>query len=396
MTINDISFKNINQWLFMSFVVIAPIFFYTNASFGQQTMRIVQEQFFLIGTAVLFACIVGNVYISLFVFLSACLYPLFKFECHTYMMYILIGSILYYVTLKTIDENYILTIFKGLLCVALLNCVWMFMQYSDWDLIYILRRTRTYSTEYVSGLMGLKAATGMFLAFCVPLALRFKRWGIWVAFALFFPIYLMECSVAILGAIVAVLFHMWFRNRKLFKILLIVGLIGGSAYAYQDSKTGMFEDRFNLWKIVLRDAFKHPITGWGLDSFRGVSLGKNFMYVKQSGGLESAKAYLNDSNVFVTLNGFVKPGGRVDPWDNAHNEYIQLFYEFGMFGVLILIAMIRDMVKRFHSRNDTLLALTGFFIVLAIVSISQFPFHLARVGYLIPIMYALYIKVTDG
>jgi O-antigen ligase len=162
----------------------------------------------------------------------------------------------------------------------------------------------------------------------------------------------------------------------------------------------MFEGRYKMWKVVLRDAFKHPIMGWGLDSFRNAGTFKPFIYMQNAMTREtkavslSAIQVYNETGVMPPMPGFIKQGDALDIWDNPHNEYIMLFYEFGLVGVILFGLFCSDIVKRFYV-TDELIAIIGVFIVFLIISTGQFPFHVVRLGYIFPVLVGAYYKINE-
>lgn len=395
MTIKDIKLNNIGLKLLMAFIAICPIFYDTYSSRG---LRIGQEQFYQLGATMLFAVVmVENIYLSLFLIWSIAIYCYYVFPPigGNYVMNIFWGCIFYQIAYRIVNQDNVSIFFKTILWVCGLNILWIFLQYIHFDLIYF-DTDKFYNTDHV-GMLGLKAFMGLFFALAIPFVARFS---IWATPILFIPVYLSDCSSAMIGGICGLLFSVWFQSKKAFIALLVLLSIGGSFYVAHDSKMNMFTDRFSVWKVSLRDAFKHPVMGWGLDSFRNVGTMKPFLYFKNYRNNESRAVSVEamkihyETGKFPPIGDFLKEGDNIVPWDNPHNEYVQLFYEFGAFGVILFILLGLDIKKRFSDENN-LIALVGFFIVILVASIGQFPMHMARIGYLVPIVLGIYYKLTD-
>jgi O-antigen ligase len=126
-------------------------------------------------------------------------------------------------------------------------------------------------------------------------------------------------------------------------------------------------ERVTLWKMALMDAKCHPIKGFGMDSFRKITSSKNFQYMM---------------------------GGDRSPslWDNPHNLYISLGYEFGFLVFIILGGYIRQLIISFKksSKNSNVIALAGFIMVFFVISIGSFPAFLCRTMVFIIPCFALY------
>jgi len=218
--------------------------------------------------------------------------------------------------------------------------------------------------------MGFKACMGVLMALGIPLlATRQHKWAIPMACLLFVPIYLSKSSICIAGGITGLLFVLWFRLSKglWFGVLGSLCVLGGFYVKFVDMPMGTFMDRIHLWKNVLHDCVIHPWQGWGLDSFRHMTAQKEHLYA------------MNAQKTSV--------GMYVNIWDNPHNIYISLFFEWGIIGLLLLGGYLRDMAIKFKNRmkDSQTLALTGFMIVFFIVSVAQFPMFLARTAcFLIP------------
>ena len=394
MTIKNLNLKDLGLKLFFAFICICPVFFDPYKSAG---LRLHQEQFFQLGAVILFAVVfLESIHLALFLFWSIFIYAYYGFPPigGAYVMNIFFGCLLYQVAYKLIDRDNLRSFYRAILWLCVLNIVWMIFQKLNIDPIFMNKGE--YSKDLV-GLFGLKAFMGMFLALSIPFVARLN---IWLPLAFFVPIYLSDCSVAVVAGAASYLFALFFDYKKMFWSFLIVLLVGGCFYVAKDTKNGMFTDRFSVWLVSTRDAFKHPIVGWGLDSFRNMGEVKPFIYMKNVRTNESRAVSIKEiqvykeSGVFPPMGDFIKDNDTLNPWDHPHNEYVSLLYEFGLIGVLIFVCLCVDLFKGFYP-NDDLIALMGFFIGVLIISTGQFPFHVARIGYLIPIVLGIYKKLTD-
>ena len=85
-------------------------------------------------------------------------------------------------------------------------------------------------------------------------------------------------------------------------------------------------------------------------------------------------------------------------WDNAHNLYVQLAFEWGFLALLLLGGYIRQLVLWFNNaiKDRNTVALMGFVLVFFIVNIAQFPLFLARVAcFCIPLLALTEIQIRD-
>lgn len=391
MTLRDLK-KEIQFKILAAFVAICPIFFYFGKNFGNQNLRIGQEQFFQLGATVLFAVVfVRNIWLALFLIWSVFLYSYYNFPPvgGNIVMNLFWACVLYCVAYKVLNKLNVDKFFDVLMWLGILNIFWITMQVSGYDPIFL--QTGGVMNNRVVGLFGLKAFMGMYFAMTMPIVA--KR-NIFLAPLWLIPVALSESSAAFIGALVAILWVLYFRSKKSFIIALLMSLILGVGYIVHDSKAGMFNDRINIWKVAFKDSMIHPIIGNGLDSFRNVSTLKPFMYFKNVRTQESASFRLHEeTKSLVPPKGFVEPGDTVDPWDHPHNEFVSLFYEFGIFGIILLVGLVNHVRKRFWE-DDDLIAICGFFIVLLVISVGHFPFHVARIGVFVPIMLGVFDRMT--
>lgn len=403
MKLTDLKTSNLGIRLLLFFIFFCPIFYYNGINLGNHTLRIGQEQFFQLSATILFACLIlENIYLSAFLLLSIFLYCYYGFPNigGAYVTNILFGCIIYQVSYNCINKKNIKMVYIALIGLCIVNAIYMILQRLGYDFIYC-DIGKSYQGDHV-GMFGLKAFMGMFFAMCIPFIARFS---LWLSLPAFIPAYFSNCTVAIIGGGVAFLWSAWNKCRLTFWLSLIAIVIGSGVYAYQDSKMGMMEDRVKLWRIVAQDAFKKPYLGWGLDSFRHIEDSdnlsfdkKNFLYFRNQRTKDSGKfVYHEQTKSLVPPKDFYIPGDTLDPWDNPHNEYLQLIYEFGILGLIICFFFFKDIFRRYKESDydEDLVAMTGFFMTILIFSIGQFPFHVARIGFLIPVIFGAYYKLTD-
>ncbi len=134
----------------------------------------------------------------------------------------------------------------------------------------------------------------------------------------------------------------------------------------------MMGDRPKQWKVVMRDVVKHPIVGYGLDSFRHPVPTKPARYASHFGKLENG-------------------GMHITFWDNPHNLLISLAFEFGVIAWFLLGGYLRDCCIAFKRsiKSPNVLATSGFILVFFLLSMSHFPMWLAALAIFIIPMFAL-------
>lgn len=406
MNLRTVQVKDFGLKLFLVFAIICPIFLYSGKNYGTSSMRIGQEQFFQLGATVLFCvAMLENIYLAVFCLWSVFLYALFQFPDvgGNYVLNIFFGCVLYQISYVLFDEEKAHFFFKSLLWLAALNVVYIAFQFFKIDFIF---KSATFDEQNFDpvGFMGLKAFMGMFFALCIPLAAQYNRLASYLCLV---PVYISESSAAVCGAAVAILWDLWNTSKRLFCAGLVVCLLGCAAFIWKDSGANMITDRISVWKACLNDAVKHPIIGQGLDSFRNTSESKPYLYFmrnKDNGCLrlvydKPTKRFIIPPNLFTKEEKEKNDKGIsvVNPWDHPHNEYVSVFYEFGVLGLVLLVMLGLDVRRRYKvcHYSTNLLPFIGFFLVILVTSLTQFPLHVARIGYLVPIMLGIYYKITD-
>lgn len=379
---------------FLLFLALTPIFFCSVQNNGNATLRIAQEQMFQIGTTVLYAIVIlDNIYLAGLLIWAVFVYGYYQFPQigGNYVINILWGCILYQVAYQLANEENIKKIFNVILGVCAFNILWVALQKADFDFIFFNLNSGLPQNDLV-GLMGLKAFMGCLFAMFIPVLASVN---VWLTPAFFLPIYLSESSVAMVGGIAGLLFHLWHNSKKAFSILIVILTVGGGLYVQRDTHANMFTDRFGVWKVSLRDAVKHPIVGYGLDSFRNVGLVKPFLYFKNYRTNKSeAFQFHPETQSFVSPKNFSLPTDACDPWDNPHNEFVSIIYEAGLVAMAIICFFMWDIKRRFSGTPNEV-AIMGFFISLFIICTGQFPLHVTRLGVFVPVMLGVYYRITD-
>ncbi len=398
MTIKDLKLNDIGKKLLLAFIFIVPIFWAAKINVGHSSIRLFQEQIFQIGALALYAIILlENVYLSAFILLSIVLYFTHYMCGDNYLVNIFYGCLIYQISYRVIDEDNVDQVFKTILWMGILNILWMILQNLGIDFIFHdLSRPNAIMNNI--GFMGLKCFMGMFFAFALPFALYFNPW---IALLLLVPIGLSESSISMIASACVLIVYFWWslskKSKAIFAGVFALLVILAGAYTYKDSKMNMMTDRFNLWKIVLHDAFKKPVSGWGMDSFRNISADgeKDFNYFKNEDNVAFRGIYIRETGQYIFPNEQMFKGNIVHPWDNPHNEFIQLLFEFGLFGVALLIFLGKDIISRFNYADQKQRAIILFFLSFLICSTAQFPLHVARLGLFLPVMLGIYYKLTD-
>lgn len=395
--------RNINlkvDWL-LYFIVLLPTFYIAG---GEN--RYDQIQFFQISAMLLVAVMHVNKWLG--AFLGWCVFQFLFFKnmpnYSVTLQNIFLAAVIYQFIVKCCyikSYKKYLWAFTGLLA---LNVAWCFFQMFQLDPIFQMYDSKYQQTftEY-AGFFALPAFLGNFTAPLVTLSflLSYYLTPLFLI-ALFFS----KSTFSMLAAFSAILFFFWFRKRIAFWIILLIGGVAFLTYAIKyDLPTGQFERRINVWGVVLKLAFKNQFLGYGIGTYGNQFIAEatpshNIVFTNDTNYfrrfLQDEAAALNKLEVFEYIKSMPPAfnlfqlrekmranGMDFEMWKNAHNEFLEIFYETGLIGLFIVCGFIFDFFKRFwrYARDNTLcVSLMASFVAILIVSFGHFPFHLARLA----------------
>ena len=341
--------------------------------------REAQQWGFMLGLILVFGLLLKNIWLTLFLGWSVFLFSFFKFEVGlVYVTNIFFGCLLYYLVKASFKREHIRFFINAILWFAALNIFYMALQISNFDFIYRYISENTnqlgmfLENRIATGFMGQKAVMGAFLALCVPLlASRTSKLAVFGALGLFIPMYLSKASLSLWAAGIGLGFVLWYKiPKKIWFTIAISVCLFFVFYFVKVDKPGF--DRVPQWKRVLSDCIRHPVTGWGLDSFRNVTSYKDFRY------MGNLRVY--DKGQFLEW------------WDNPHNILISLFYEFGLVGLFLFIGYLRQCGIWFIRaiKEPDVIGLFGFMLTAVLLSQAHFIMFLARTAIIVIIGFALF------
>jgi len=396
--------NRIKHFAFVFYIVACPIAWRTSAG----SMREFQEGFWQLMAMSFIVLFAKNVWLTSFflwnVFLF-CLGGAVIGKAYTYNIFIAI--ILFMVCRRYFRSFLSEQEFKPLIWVAVLTITWMIMQFLLIDPMYVLSdgsgRATDSSADW-TGLFGLKAAQAIFLATIIPVISAVNPIA---ALVLFIPIFHCYSVGAILAGVSSYIFYTFFLHKKICSLVCVLGVIGVGLYMVKDYRqdSQMFTSRFHVWHLGIRDSLRRP-WGYGPDSWRNLLKHKNFIYIgDQDRNLYRAVHVSGDDfkyqyyhpNPRARVEGVQKRIRSSNWWDNAHNELIQLLFEYGVVGVAIFIGLLREMHFRFKYsvKSKELVMISACLVAFLAASTTHFPFHLARLGFFIPLLLGAFYAVTD-
>lgn len=342
------------------------------------------HQFLLmLGVIILFGLLLKNLWLTLFLWWTCFLFTFFKFTTGSiYVQNIFTGCVLFYLVKVSFRKQHVSFFLNAFLWFVVINIFYMALQLFDFDFIYIqevFKKGISHSeiNKLPIGFMGFTAGMGMLMAFAVPiLASRRSIWAKIGSFGLFIPLWLSQSSANVIAGLIGLLF-VFFFNISRWKWIALIALVLSAGTFYTLKVDRPNPERIPQWKMVLRDAIIHPLTGWGLDSFAH--------YTERKGHVYSTQEYADEKRILLRV------------WDNPHSLYVSLFYEWGFLGLFFLGGYLRQSGIRFQKaiKSPNTIALAGFMLVFLVLSGAHFPIFLARLAVIIISVAALYEVSTD-
>ena len=225
------------------------------------------------------------------------------------------------------------------------NIVWLILQTLDIDPIFTMIHQENQMKIDHTGLLGSRFALGCIGALMLPFIYSVNPWMCVAVVPLLIE---GKSSTAILGAVSAFMFLTYFKNKKMFWILLSVLSIGAVAFMFRDGSEGMMK-RLNVWSAGIQVLRGKPWFGFGLGNWEAI----HFTGIQKN--------------------------GQPEVWSWAHNEFFQYTFEQGLVGAVLLYAYIKSIFKGFlFNRNSTVVYAS--LISLFTISFWHFPFHLGRLA----------------
>ena len=404
--------QKFRHWAICVFLFLCPIIYSTNPTI---TGREFQERAFQIMAMCIVALFVGNIWITAFMFLNifSLLYNDFTVGLPQ-VLNVFLGAVLFMVSRAYFKQNSFMPYVKVLLWLLALNLIWISLQASGIDPLYLAQDASgkpqiSVTFKDFSGLFGIKMANGIFLAIMLPMIAVLN---LWLVPLMAVPLFFCRASIVALAVFVSMSFYLFYTvPRKWFLAFLSIGLLAGSIYTYLDLKDDYktFVSRFPVWHSAVKYTLQRPL-GWGPDSYRSYTKQKDFLFYGDSNydhalliKLDEGKALfqyyeMDNGKMYKRNTSGIPPDNQLNWWDNPHNEYVQMIFEYGFIGLLILIGFMRDIwfKFRFSSRSPEIVMLMSILIVYAVSGIGHFPMHLARLACLFPVFLGALVGRIDS
>lgn len=402
-------FEKAKEYAFLTFLFTVPIFFIA----GMSDARIFQERYFQAASMALVALFFGNIWLTLFMWLNLALFAYHGAQVgSSQVLSVFLTGILFACSRQFFLKHSIRQFTKPLYLVAALSLIFMLAQAFGVDPINsptshkgeILKHSSLYLK---TGLFYTASINSIFLTIIGALLIFLNSW---LGFLLILPTLDARCSAAMLAWGFLIPFWIYWKARRFFIPAIIIGVLGFGFITYKDFSSDKltYKSRFENWHLMLKSCLIYPI-GYGPDSFRNTHKHKNFMF-------RSDKDYLpiieiiqskdtsimryhssSESKWEERFKGKIPDINNINTWGEAHNEYLELLFQYGILGVILFVCFLREIRLRFilSDKSPEVLALFSVLCVYFLTSTTQFPFHLARLSGIFGVFLGAYWAVTD-
>lgn len=259
-------------------------------------------------------------------------------------------------------------LFNGVCIASALQIIAVFMQWLNlfpfWN--------GAWDEGRIWGLFGNSNWSGCFIAMIIPFFFTLKdrylrALGITSGFV---ALLILDSQFALLSGIVGVLAYFYIKHRdfilKKGLAYLILVLILGIIPVAMAHPPNIANERFDLWLRIWWVITGGGNTEWGCHFLQGYGLGSGFQAFPVI-----AKGICHDPNL---------------QWHQAHNEYLQVLFQYGIIGLLLITGLIISTVKKISIRN---VVLASSLIALLADSLGFFPMRTSPIGYMAVMFLAL-------
>lgn len=267
--------------------------------------------------------------------------------------------------------------------ILLFQVVWSIVQKFNLDPIFRLASNHHFCD--VVGFSGSHNQFSLFLSMLSPLVFN----NIFLLGFVILGIFLSTSFAGMLGVVGGFLFY--YRKERLL-IVGVVFIILCCLFLFLVHKDYRikFNERLDLWKLTISQVIKgkaemkvqqnitqiktcNPLFGYGLGSFFQISpYTQEGIILKNSGGMHR--------------------------YEHAHNDYIEILFDFGIVGIVLFIYCIFDLVKvlREVMWDEELNIFVSMVVCIGVCALSIYTIHTAYNGMLISVILGLlYGKIRE-
>ena len=420
------------HWALIAFLVSIPLYQSTTVP-----ARTHQESYFQYFGLVLTALFIGDFWIGSFLVWNLITYVIGGEDVGSrQLLNVLFGSLLFMFSRWYFKLNRFEDYYKPVIFIGCMSVLWMSLQLFGVDPLFQGASADGKILEYgfsdPVGLFAIAMSNGIFLTTVWPMiaSLNPILSILWVI-----PICFSKSSSVLMALALVILFYVYHEHRfvslrgfkiPFFFILLISIPLGAVYYVARDLKTDplTFYSRFPSWSMFVNMGFNRALTGHGPDSFQNYNNVKRFKFRSdgkyrpiiqyEDGPNGSAFKFYsprNDNREIESMTREVYENGgfpeglpknnkgkpELNLWDNPHNLFINVFFQYGLVGLFLIFGLLKEIWTRFSGafKDRELVVITSCILVFLISSLTHFPLELARNAYLFPIILGAFYSKTD-
>lgn len=394
------------------FLVTVPIFFVADV----KDLRWLQERYFQAGAMFLGSLFFNCIWLTLFFWLNLALFIFHGGVVgSSQVLSIFLTGIIFACSKRFFTQTSFKPYVTALYIVTVLSIIMMVFQAFGVDFITTPvgqdgEPMANTSSTLKQGLFFLPPFNAIFLTVTAAFAI-FLLPGWWkvLGFLLIGGAIDARSSACFLAWAFLVPFWVYWTKRKWFIHTLLIMACCMSLYSFKDFSGDKmtYKSRFESWHMIAKYSSRN-LLGWGPDSFRNYNDHKNFTFLTDKDynpilsempdkNTEIMRYHSADAGKWKERFGGKIPGG-LNNWAEAHNDYLQGIFEYGIFFVVLLCFFFREVYLRFHrsDKSPEVLALFAALCVYALVATTQFPFHLARLSGIFGVILGAYFAITNS
>lgn len=264
------------------------------------------------------------------------------------------------------------SIYDLIILIALLNILWQVLQmYGTHWIVYPI-----HPSSHYPGLMSNQNETTALYALTVPVCFRKNRWLL-IVILVFGMILSKSLNGVLVTSIISTIYFykklIHNRNSK-FGIIFVSIIVSFLMFFYNidDHRGGVssISDRADAWTQASKVAIEKPL-GWGLTQFRVVFPLITSPTIFTEKDMSILKYYIDDPVGVEKLKSKINRN-YWPPWAQAHNEYLEFWFEVGLVGLFFLLIAITNILKK--ARGDDILFYS--FLSSCLLSVSFFTWHI--------------------
>ena len=284
--------------------------------------------------------------------------------------------------------KYRMAILVTIVGLVIIQSFWMGLQFFGKDPIF--HSIKNIRFDNMVGFSGSPDQMGTFFAMTFPVVLYvFPPLYVLSALGLYFS----RSSFALVSAVASMVLYFFLTNKKIFRILVVVSIVAFFIFVFEIDKISLadFGTRFAAWNYAVKSTIAgraliqypngrqfllscNPIFGYGLGNFNSI-----FPYIPQQVGIYLGKVGYNFNYID-------------EKFTHAHNDYIEIFFEMGYAGLVIMFGLIGGFFYNFYKSKKSKELVLYFSCILAYLlnSMGNFLSNIAVSGMLLVVFYGLY------